>query len=58
MYELNSTAARIWELMHEGCQRADIERRLLEEFEPDGCDVVADVGALLVHLKSEQLTVE
>ena len=55
MYELNLTAARIWELLTEACDRMGIESRLLDEFDADGSDIAADVGALLSHLKSEKL---
>ena len=55
MYELNLTAARIWELLTEACNRMGIESRLQEEFDADGSDIAADVGALLSHLESEKL---
>jgi len=55
MYELNLTAARIWELLTEACDRMGIESRLQEEFDADGSDIAADVGALLSHLESEKL---
>ena len=55
MYELNHTAARIWELLDGGYDRAGIENRLLDEFDADGSGIVADVGALLSHLESEKL---
>lgn len=32
IFELNSTAARIWELVSEGCSREQILRTLCEEF--------------------------
>ena len=55
MYELNHTAARIWELLDNGCDRSGIESRLLDEFDAHGSDIAADVGALLSHLESEKL---
>ena len=55
MYELNLTSARIWELLTEACDRMGIESRLQEEFDADGSDIAADVGALLSHLESEKL---
>jgi hypothetical protein len=33
IYSLNRTAARIWELMGVGCERPEVERRMLEEFD-------------------------
>jgi hypothetical protein len=33
IYSLNRTAARIWELMCADCDRAEVERRMLEEFD-------------------------
>ncbi len=32
IFELNATGLRVWELVGEGCTRAEIERRLGEEF--------------------------
>lgn len=58
MYELNVTAARIWELLDEGCGRAEIEGRLLDEFDADDGVVPAEVDALLAHLASERLISE
>ena len=31
-FELNRTAARLWELLAAGCGRAELHRRLAEEF--------------------------
>lgn len=33
IYSLNRTAARAWELMCADCDRAEVERRLLQEFD-------------------------
>ncbi len=33
IYSLNRTAARIWELLCADCDRAEVERRMLEEFD-------------------------
>jgi hypothetical protein len=33
IYSLNRTAARIWELMCADCDRPEVERRMLEEFD-------------------------
>ena len=56
MYELNATAARIWELLDEGHDREAIGRRLIEEFDVGESDVGPEVDALLAHLDAEKLT--
>jgi hypothetical protein len=33
IYSLNRTAARIWELVCADCDRTEVERRMLEEFD-------------------------
>ena len=57
IYSLNRTAGRAWELLASACERAEVERRMLEEFDvaPDELtraidEVVASLtaGGLLV----------
>jgi hypothetical protein len=55
MYVLNRTAARVWELLAAGCDRAEIERRLLAEFQVAEDVLAAQVGQLLTSLEDQQL---
>lgn len=56
MYELNTTATRIWELLDGGCSREETERRLIEEFDVAESDIGPEIDALLAHLDAEKLT--
>ncbi len=55
MYELNCTAARIWELLGEGRSPAQMRACLLEEFDVDGADLDVEVADLLSQLDAENL---
>jgi len=35
IFELNRTGARFWELLADGCDRREIERRMRDEFDVD-----------------------
>ena len=50
IYELNRTGARLWELLAEGCDRREIERRMLADFEVDEETLRAEIGELLGSL--------
>jgi hypothetical protein len=54
-YELNSTAARFWELLNEGHDDAYVEERMLAEFAVDREQLSAEAEALLKSLKQENL---
>ena len=54
-YELNSTAARFWELLHSGCDVPEIRERLLQEFEVDPEKLNGEIDTLLASLKQEDL---
>jgi hypothetical protein len=56
IFELNATGLRVWELIGEGCARAEIERRLGEEFgDVDAEQVHQEVSKLLLALLHEAL---
>ena len=55
VYELNSTGARVWELLEAGAQDDEILDRLTEEFEGEPEQLRQDVDDLLRELKSAGL---
>ena len=55
IYELNRTGARIWELWLSGCDAAQIEHRMLEEFEVDRARLAEEIEALFRSLAREEL---
>jgi hypothetical protein len=57
IYSLNRTAARIWELVCAECDRAEVERRMLEEFEVSREEVVAAIDELVVSMTQDGLLV-
>lgn len=56
-YELNSTAARFWELMWEQSDASLIEERLFSEFEVEPGQLVHDIRTLIASLKQEGLLI-
>jgi len=54
-YELNGTAARFWELLHAGCDVAEIRERMLQEFEVDPDQFTGETDTLLALLTKEDL---
>lgn len=58
IYALNATGARLWELLSEGCDRAELERRLLGEFEVGPAQLRRELDELLGSLAAEGLVVE
>jgi hypothetical protein len=50
IYSLNRTAARLWELVGADCDRAEVERRMLEEFDvtPDQLAEAIDEFVMLM----------
>jgi len=55
IYALNRTGARVWELLCDGCDSGEIERRLLQEFEVTPDEVSAQVAELLAALQTGRL---
>jgi len=55
IYVLNRTAARLWELLSAGQQRAEIERQARREFDVDEIEVARALDELLASLISESL---
>jgi hypothetical protein len=55
MFVLNGTGARIWEFLSAGHDAAEIQRRLLQEYEVVEPEVEAGVHDLLNSLCKEQL---
>lgn len=54
-YELNGTAARFWELLHEGCDLAEIRNQMVQEFEVDPDQFAGEAETLLAFLTKEDL---
>ncbi|HEV8437576.1 MAG TPA: PqqD family protein [Methylomirabilota bacterium] len=57
IYVLNRTAARVWELVCEDGDRAEIERRMLGEFAVERDQLSGQVGELLASLADNGLIV-
>lgn len=55
IYRLNRTAARFWELLAEGKDRAAAERALAEEFDVEDETLRQETTGLLAELSSEGL---
>jgi hypothetical protein len=50
IYSLNRTAARIWELVCADCDRAEVERRLLEEFDVAPAQLAEAIDELVAEM--------
>jgi len=50
IYELNRTGARLWELLAEGCDRREIERRMLTDFDVAEETLRTEIDELLASL--------
>ncbi len=55
IYETNATGARIWELLSAGCQRDEVVRRLLEEYDVDETTLAAELEEIIGVLSAEGL---
>lgn len=55
IFELNSTGVRIWELLGEGRDLADIEAALQREFQADAGRLAGDVRELVRQLEAAGL---
>ena len=56
-YELNGTAARFWELLHAGCDVAEIRNQMIQEFEVDPDQFAGEAETLLTFLTQEDLVI-
>jgi Coenzyme PQQ synthesis protein D (PqqD) len=54
-YELNGTAARFWELLHEAPDVETARERMLGEFAVDPDKLAGEVDAFLASLRKENL---
>ena len=55
IYELNRTAARLWELLSDGRDRTEIQRLMLQEFEVADDQLAREVEDRLASLRDERL---
>jgi hypothetical protein len=55
IYSLNRTAARIWELMCADCDRAEVERRMLEEFDVARGELAEAIDELVTSMTQDGL---
>lgn len=55
IFELNATGARIWDLLCEGLDAAQIQARLIEEFTVDAARAADELGDLLARLRDAGL---
>lgn len=55
IYSLNRTAARIWELLSAEGDRAEIERRLLEEFDVAPADLAEAIDEVITSMTRDGL---
>ena len=56
-YELNSTAARLWELLCAEPETGLLQEILLSEFEVEPGQLASDIRALIASLKQEGLII-
>src|SRR5437879_3166159 len=54
-YELNRTGARLWELLAAGCDGAQIQQQMQQEFEVDPAQLTNEIDQLLSLLSREEL---
>jgi hypothetical protein len=50
IFQLNRTGAAFWELVEEGCERAEIEERLASRFAVDQAVLSSNLDALVAEL--------
>lgn len=55
IYSLNRTAARIWELMCVDCDRAEVERHMLEEFDVTPGQLAAAIDEVIMSMTQDGL---
>lgn len=54
IYSLNRTAARFWELIADGCGRAEAEAQLAETFDVDEEELAREIRHCVEHLLDER----
>ena len=57
IYSLNRTAARAWELLSADCDRAEVERRMLQEFDVTPAELTEAIDGLVLSLTRDGLLV-
>ena len=55
IYSLNRTAARIWELVCADCDRTEVERRMLEEFDVTPGQLAEAIDELVMSMTQDGL---
>jgi len=55
IYELNRTAAALWDVLEAGATQAELEQRLALEFDVEPDELAREIDELLGHLMSERL---
>lgn len=55
IFALNSTGARVWELLSEGHDASEIHATLSQEYAVDGRQLRDEIGRLLAELNAESL---
>lgn len=55
MIKLNETGRIIWDMLTEGSERADIVKRICDEYEADTATVEADVDAFINTLQGANI---
>lgn len=56
VYELNRTAASLWDALATGATQAELEQRLAQEFDVEPNELAREIDDLLGQLRSAQLT--
>ncbi len=54
-YELNRTAARLWELLGAGHDLGQIQEQMLREFDVDAAQLAGEIEDILAAMKDEDL---
>jgi hypothetical protein len=55
IYSLNRTAARIWELVCADCDRAEVERHMLEEFDVTPGQLAEAIDEVIMSMTQDGL---
>ena len=55
IYALSPTAARLWELIGDGCTRTEVEARLAQEFEVEADRLEQEIDGCVALLLEERL---
>lgn len=55
IYSLNSTGARLWELLDSGADRREIEQAMLDEFDVEPAQLRQEIDSQLERLAREGL---